>query len=106
MARTPAFKPRNHWRAGKFQITNGIENLVPHELILEPLLFGIADTVAVNHEGVIQVGTAGVTGSAQFLRLMEKSKRPRGCNLPPERIFAQRELKCLVPDGRVGEVDL
>ena len=89
--------------ADQRQIANHIQDLVPHELVVEPQRIehaGLAE-----HDGVLERPAERHAALAQHFDFLQEPERPRRRNLVDEHLLVEVERLLLVPQQRVVEAD-
>src|SRR5215204_218232 len=93
-------------RAGKREITDGIERLVTDELVGKAQAFRIEHAVVGHDHGILERGAERITGAPQTRHVAREAEGARPRQLAAERRRIDIEGAGLLPDQGVIEVDV
>src|SRR6185295_1812216 len=106
VAGAAAFEAGEDGAAGEGQVADGVEDLVADIFVGEAEQTRVHQRVAIDHQRVLKIGAAAVTGGAKLLGFLEEAEGARGRDVALEAFGREDELEALAADGSGGEIDL
>ena len=100
MSGIPRHDVAQHRAADQRQVPDHVEDLVAHELVLEPQ-GAVQDPLLPHHDGVRQGASEREPLLPQQLEILQEAVRPRGRELLDEDPFGRHERRDLHPHGGV-----